>query len=217
VRTAAGIDFTKGACDTLEQAYYHTLRGIHLTRNRAAHEAAALMAAAAGGWPGNQVYIRLESPTQPRPPPFIQIYDEESREAARDYIEPLRRHQTIICPFDCYLRRKIPHLLRKIVQLLRRIFHKLFVASNVSFTQGPATVMNDLIYNTHEGKYANMVLIIRGQLSAQLTFWGKIFAFLNLNWIIALIAAAVALPTAAWISDKTSKIIAGAIAVALLL
>lgn len=207
VRTAAGHCFTQGACDTLVQAYYHTLTGIHLTRNRDAHVEAASEAERTGDWPGNNVYIRLEAPTQPHPPHCIRTYDEISRQAARaSVISGPLSHWTII----------FRTIFQQFPRQLRIFFHNIFVASNVSFTQGPATVMNDIIYNTHGGKYANKVHIIGGELSAHLNIWGRMFAFLNLSWIIALVAATIALPTAAWISDKTGKIIAAAIVFGLL-
>ena len=64
---------------------------------------------------------------------------------------------------------------------LRRIFHKIFIANNVSFAQGPATVMNDTLYNTHNGTYANKVHIIGGELSAHLKGKGQVSAFLNIS------------------------------------
>lgn len=91
--------------------------------------------------------------------------------------------------------------------MLRFLFHQLCASSKVSFQQGPAAAINDFLYKTHNGRYANEVHIVGGEFSAHLRFYGQALAFLNLTSTSAIVAAIIAL----FKSSNAGLIISGSV------
>ncbi|KAH7228486.1 uncharacterized protein BKA55DRAFT_696815 [Fusarium redolens] len=180
-RVADNFDVTRGAINTLEAAYRDTL-----LLNGARHGASACgsishlrdktahqKALNGSTLEYNQVYIRLECPPSTNPGPIL-TFNPPQQDGGVHIVQ----HK------------------------LRIIFHCLFGDSKVNFRKGPAAVINDFLYKTHEGKYAKNVHLIGGELSAHLTFLGRIFACLNLNATNAGIAVIIGLFTSAKIGNE---------------
>lgn len=190
LETIAGtFDVTTGAIGTLEAAYYdsHELNlarrgagiagGINHPRDKDAHEKALQ-----GSTPGyNQIYIRLECPHSPHPGPILNFNPPEQACGVHMVLHNTRHK-------------------------LRIIFHRCFGNSKVDFRKGPAALINDFLYKTHDGRYAKNVHIVGGELSAHLSFLGRLVAVLNLNATNAGIAAVIGFFTAAKFGNTTTAL-----------
>ena len=190
-----GFFVTNGALATLAQAYLdsidldkarqaasHTYLEIDGPRGTAAHEAAL----PASHW--DHGYIRLEWPNLDPPgtlPRILRYPPHQAEGILSNICQPFPR-------------------------VLRLLFHRLCGSSKVSFQQGPAAVINDFLYKTHNGRYVNEVHIVGGELSAHLRLCGRILAFLNLNSTNAILAAIIALFTQAN-DGKVGLIISGSV------
>lgn len=212
-----GFRVTQGALDTLQSAYRDMIRlssSKHAAssavpgqrfdnpRGKLAHEAAIK----ASFWPHNQIYVRLEWPF--RQSLTTLTYDDDAQRNAKRVAQTKNNFN---CSHEC-----ANFMIWGPVYLWRMIFHQLFT-SHVSFKDGPAAVMNDFLYSTHDGTYACQTHLLGGELSARLNLCGKVLAFLNLSWINVIITGIVALTASSWASTDSGKITAAGILLSLLI
>lgn len=181
---------TRAACETIEAAYNDIVS--ENQRSKGSHKQALQLGST---WNKNTVYLRVEG----EPPDEKCSYQPHYTSAERSNVcaacgpmpEPKQQHFRL--------------------HWVAKLFHGICMNSKVEFGKGPASVMNDILYKTHDGEYAHNVHIINGELSAHLCGLGRVAAFLNLSWTSAIIAAILALATTTTLSDSTGKIIASAV------
>ncbi|EXV05228.1 hypothetical protein X797_002916 [Metarhizium robertsii] len=155
----------------------------------------------------NMIYIRLEEDGLPVGVQTIQKCEEEE--------EPLSTKSNLVafiyqaCVRFCYT----------LMYQLRILLHKLLVTSKVDFRHGPAAVRNDFLFNTHNGKYAQRVRVVDGELSACLNRIGRAVASSNLTAFNGIVSASIALFSSATARSElnyTGLIVAGSLLITLL-
>ncbi|KID82154.1 hypothetical protein MGU_10505 [Metarhizium guizhouense ARSEF 977] len=204
-----GFHVTEQAVTALGRAYYDTLAldtAKHVAsttfcsgnpRDSSAHETAINeynKACEAGtNFKHNEIYIRVEGPAAPQPPV----------PGPPDPKTILQYHPTPLSG----IRSKIKHRTWRLsFYLINKFLHWMFASSKVDFQKGPAAVMNDFAYKTHNGKYAKKLHIIGGELSAHLNCCGKPFALLTLNATNVGVAAVIGLLTTAKIGNTETAL-----------
>ncbi|KAK9445097.1 hypothetical protein VB005_01560 [Metarhizium brunneum] len=204
-----GFHVTDQAVTALRQAYHDTLdlntakQVASMSflsgnpRDNAAHESAInkydLACKAGNNFKQDEIYIRVEGLAGP-PAPAPGLPDPKTI---------LKYHPT---PFPgIWLNIKHRTWLLS-VYWIHKFLHWMFASSKVDFQKGPAAVLNDFAYSTHNGKYARKLHIIGGELSSHLNWCRWPFALLNLNATNVGVAAVIGLFTAAKIGNTETAL-----------
>lgn len=165
---------TRGALEVLDSIYTEFEKQPHKRRTREQH-------------------LILHDRHHEKPRPMF-IRNEENSVAQTQHFELTRVDETA-AESDFSFKGSLKRLWKRCLFRLALLANYLISRSRISFDQGPATIMNDYLNDTHKGRYARNIRIIDGQISVQLTLFGRALAVMNLYWVNAVVTAAVTLGT----------------------